>query len=89
MLVDGFLALRRAAILRRKVAADQTGRENRAVLHAGFFVGRQQFYRELRQMPRVELEEIVMTAISFTTRSAAMRRARLRSGAMHASSTPR
>jgi acyl-CoA hydrolase len=68
MLVDGFLALRRAGILRRKVPAGQAGKENnrQAVLHAGFFVGSQQFYRELREMPRAELEEIVMTAISFT-----------------------
>ena len=67
MLVDGFLALRRAGVLRRKVPAGQAGRENgEAILHAGFFVGSQQFYRELRQMPRVDLEEIVMTAISFT-----------------------
>ena len=50
MLVDGFLALMRAGILRapRRAAAD--GRE--AVLHAGFFVGNQAFYRELREMPR-------------------------------------
>ena len=49
MLVDGFLALMRAGILRRRVPAAD-GRE--AVLHAGFFVGNQAFYRELREMPR-------------------------------------
>ena len=50
MLVDGFLALLRAGILEppRRRCAD--GRE--AVLHAGFFVGNQAFYRELREMPR-------------------------------------
>ncbi len=37
-----------------------------AILHAGFFVGNHAFYRELRDMPRAELEEIAMTAISFT-----------------------
>jgi acyl-CoA hydrolase len=63
MLVDGFLALVRAGILRRRVTAAD-GRE--AVLHAGFFVGNQAFYRELRQMPRDVLELIAMTGISFT-----------------------
>jgi acyl-CoA hydrolase len=63
MLVDGFLALMRAGILRRRVTAAD-GRE--AVLHAGFFVGNQAFYRELREMPREVLDLIAMTAISFT-----------------------
>jgi acyl-CoA hydrolase len=63
MLVDGFLALMRAGILRRRVTAAD-GQE--AVLHAGFFVGNQAFYRELREMPRETLELIAMTGISFT-----------------------
>ncbi len=63
MLVDGFLALMRAGILRRRVATAD-GRE--AILHAGFFVGNQAFYRELREMPPESLELIAMTAISFT-----------------------
>jgi acyl-CoA hydrolase len=63
MLVDGFLALRRAGILSRRVANASGGE---AVLHAGFFVGSQAFYRELKEMRREELAEICMTAISFT-----------------------
>jgi acyl-CoA hydrolase len=63
MLVDGFLALMRAGILRRRVATAD-GRE--AILHAGFFVGNQAFYRELREMPPESLALIAMTAISFT-----------------------
>jgi acyl-CoA hydrolase len=63
MLVDGFLALRRAGILKRRV---RMGDGRGAILHAGFFVGNQAFYRELRDMPRADLEEIAMTAISFT-----------------------
>jgi acyl-CoA hydrolase len=63
MLVDGFLALMRAGVLRRcAVAAD-----GRAVaVHAGFFIGNQAFYRELKEMPPEALERIEMTAISFT-----------------------
>ena len=34
--------------------------------HAGFFVGSQAFYRELKEMRPEELAEICMTAISFT-----------------------
>ncbi len=63
MLVDGFLALKRAGILRRRVANPDG---SQALLHAGFFVGNQAFYRELKAMPAEELAEICMTAISFT-----------------------
>jgi acyl-CoA hydrolase len=63
MLVDGFLALLRAEILRRRVTAAD-GRE--AVLHAGFFVGNQAFYRQLRELPAETLDLIAMTGISFT-----------------------
>jgi acyl-CoA hydrolase len=63
MLVDGFLALMRAGILSRRVA-NAEGRE--AVLHAGFFVGNQAFYRELREMPSETRDLIAMAAISFT-----------------------
>jgi acyl-CoA hydrolase len=62
MLVDGFLALMRSGILRR--AATAGGRA--VVVHAGFFLGNQAFYRELKEMPREALEQIEMTAISFT-----------------------
>jgi acyl-CoA hydrolase len=63
MLVDAFLALKRAGILKRRVT-DRQGAA--AVLHAGFFVGNQAFYRELREMPADELADIAMTSISFT-----------------------
>ncbi len=76
MLVDGFLALRRAGILRRKVSltanadlkSDQTAPvgDPNVIMHAGFFLGCRAFYDELRSMPRDELEQIAMTAISFT-----------------------
>jgi acyl-CoA hydrolase len=69
MLVDGFLHLKRAGILRRQVAnpAGADGHsDGEAVVHAGFFLGSQAFYRELRDMPRDELDRICMTAISFT-----------------------
>jgi len=63
MLVDGFLALMRAGILCRRVSGAD-GRD--AILHAGFFVGSQAFYRELRELPRETLDLIAMTGIAFT-----------------------
>jgi acyl-CoA hydrolase len=63
MLVDGFLALKKAGVLKRRV----TGIDGKPVLlHAGFFIGNQAFYRQLREMPAEELAEICMTAISHT-----------------------
>jgi len=62
MLVDGFLALRRAGILKRRVASD--GRN--VLVHAGFFVGTRSFYEELRALPDDARDEIAMTSISFT-----------------------
>jgi acyl-CoA hydrolase len=62
MLVDGFLALKRAGLLKRRVETSH----GLAVVHAGFFLGSRQFYDELRAMPEDELAEIAMTAISFT-----------------------
>jgi acyl-CoA hydrolase len=63
MLVDGFLALKKAGVLKRRVP---TLDGKAALLHAGFFVGNQAFYRQLREMPAEELAEICMTAISHT-----------------------
>jgi acyl-CoA hydrolase len=63
MLVDGFLALKNAGILKRRVP---TVDGKAALLHAGFFIGNQAFYRQLREMPAEELAEICMTAISYT-----------------------
>ena len=62
MLVDGFLALRRAGILKRRVAC-----EDRDILvHAGFFLGSRAFYDELRALRSEALDEIAMSSISFT-----------------------
>ena len=63
MLVDGFLALRRAGVLSRRVATPEGGT---ALLHAGFFIGNAAFYRELREMAPASLAEIVMSPISYT-----------------------
>lgn len=62
MLVDGFLALRRAGILKRRV--DDAGRS--VLVHAGFFLGSGAFYDELRSLPAEARDEIAMTSISFT-----------------------
>jgi acyl-CoA hydrolase len=63
MLVDGFLALKRAGVLKRRVP---TTDGKSALIHAGFFIGNNAFYDQLRAMPEAELAEICMTAISFT-----------------------
>lgn len=71
-------------------AATDAPSDHRALLHAGFFLGNQAFYRELRGIPRRELEEICMTAISFTNSlygAEALKRAL--GDAMRALSTPR
>ncbi len=58
MLVDGFLELMDAGILRREV--------NGTLLHGGFFLGPQSFYRRLREMDADRLRKIQMSRISFT-----------------------
>lgn len=63
MLVDGFLALKKAGVLKRRVA---TANGKTALMHAGFFIGNKAFYDHLRAIPEEELAEICMTAISFT-----------------------
>jgi acyl-CoA hydrolase len=58
MLVDSFIALMDAGILKREVDG--------ALVHGGFFLGPKDFYRRLREMPPEQLRKIRMTAVSFT-----------------------
>jgi acyl-CoA hydrolase len=58
MLVDSFLALMDAGVLKREVDG--------ALVHAGFFLGPKDFYRRLREMPAEQLAKIRMVAVSFT-----------------------
>jgi hypothetical protein len=58
MLVDSFLSLMDAGILKREVDG--------AILHAAFFLGPKAFYKRLREMPPADLAKIQMTAVSFT-----------------------
>jgi hypothetical protein len=58
MVVDGFLHLYRAGILKREVDG--------AVLHGGFFLGPKSFYAALRDMPEADLAKLQMTAVSVT-----------------------
>jgi acyl-CoA hydrolase len=58
MLVDSFLALMDADVIKR--AVDGT------LVHGGFFLGPKSFYRRLREMPPDQLRKIQMTAVSFT-----------------------
>ncbi len=57
MLVDGFLHLIRAGILKREVDG--------ALIHAAFFIDHKGFYRALREMPVAERDRIRMTAVSY------------------------
>ena len=57
MFIEGFLALRDAGVLKREVDGK--------VLSAAFFLGSRAFYRELREMPPVELAKLRMTSVSF------------------------
>jgi acyl-CoA hydrolase len=75
MLVEGFLDLMRAGILKREV--DGT------LLQAAFFLGSRAFYRALREMPEPELAKLRMTAVSFVNElygddESAKRRARVK-----------
>lgn len=58
MFVDGFAELYRAGILKRRAA-------DGALLHAGFFVGSEDFYRFLRELPDAERDLFQMRPISF------------------------
>lgn len=68
MLVDGFLALEKAGVLKRNVAPhiEQASPVPEPVLHAGFFVGNNSFYRTLRELAKQQRARFAMTAISFT-----------------------
>src|SRR5262249_2108271 len=57
MLVEGFVDLMRAGILKREVSG--------ALLHAGFFLGSRAFYQALHNMPPHEINKLQMKAISF------------------------
>ncbi|HEY5236919.1 MAG TPA: acetyl-CoA hydrolase/transferase C-terminal domain-containing protein [Rhizomicrobium sp.] len=58
MLVPSFLELIDAGVLKREVDG--------ILLHGGFFLGPQSFYKRLREMPPAERARIRMNAISFT-----------------------
>ncbi|HEX2593276.1 MAG TPA: acetyl-CoA hydrolase/transferase C-terminal domain-containing protein [Rhizomicrobium sp.] len=58
MVVDGFLALIDAGVIKREVDG--------VLLHGGFFLGPQSFYRRLLEMPEALRDKIRMMPISFT-----------------------
>jgi acyl-CoA hydrolase len=74
MLVDGFLELIDAGVLKRAVDG--------VLVHGGFFLGPKSMYRRLREMPADDLARIRMTRITFTnalyTDEAAKRAARVK-----------
>ena len=58
MLIEAFLALIKAGVLKRDVDG--------VVLHGAFFLGPKSFYRALRDMPPDEIARIQMMPVSFT-----------------------
>ena len=74
MLVESFLDLMHAGILKREVDG--------ALLHAAFFLGSRAFYRALRDMPEAELAKLRMISVLFVNQlygdEAAKRRARVK-----------
>ena len=74
MLVESFLDLMRAGVLKREVEG--------ALLQAAFFLGSRAFYRALRDMPEAELAKLRMTSVLFVNElygdEAAKRRARVK-----------
>lgn len=58
MFVDGFMELYRAGILKRRAS-------DGAVLHGGFFLGTEDFYAFLRELPEEERDLFHMRGISF------------------------
>jgi acyl-CoA hydrolase len=62
MLVDGFMHLHRAGILKRAAGGD--GPDADAVVHAGFFLGPSDFYRWLRELPVEERRRIHMKSVT-------------------------
>jgi len=57
MLVDSFLELASAGVLKREVDG--------ALVHAAFFLGPKSFYRALREMPETERARLRMTGVSY------------------------
>jgi acyl-CoA hydrolase len=81
MLVDGFIDLYRTGILKRRVYDDpalqrriddglespeEEARERGPVMHAAFFFGSNELYRMLRELGDEDVNDIAMTAVSFT-----------------------
>jgi acyl-CoA hydrolase len=76
MLVDGFIDLYRAGILRRRVATDCGSLEQGTVtagsagggpvMHAAFFFGSGALYEALRDLDDDQIADIAMTAVSYT-----------------------
>jgi acyl-CoA hydrolase len=66
MLVEGFLHLARAGVLKRRVAPRREPEGSPEIfLHSAFFLGSQAFYRTLRELPDDLRQGIEMTGVSF------------------------
>ena len=78
MLVDGFIDLYRAGIMKRRVCNDPVLQRRidddlaspeqgqGPVMHAAFFFGSKALYQVLHELSDAEIDDIAMTAVSFT-----------------------
>lgn len=61
MLVEGLVYLRRQGVLKREVATA----DGNVYCHAGFYVGSQRFYQQLRELDAADLDGLKMSRISY------------------------
>lgn len=66
MLMDGFMHLARAGILRRRVCDDPARPGEGRYLHAAFYLGSRELYRWLRQLQGDGFDGLCMTRVSKT-----------------------
>ncbi|MFC4259513.1 acetyl-CoA hydrolase/transferase C-terminal domain-containing protein [Marinobacter lacisalsi] len=75
MMVDGFMHLMKAGILKREVYDDletqeranrgESVSESGVVIHGGFYLGPADFYQQLRDLDEQERRRIAMTSVNF------------------------
>lgn len=76
MMVDGFLHLLKAGVLKRRVYDDPDAQaradrgellaeDSGVVMHGGFYLGPAEFYQMLRDLPQEQRQQIAMTSVNY------------------------